>query len=199
MKIQITPLFIKQYIEDLSGKKLDTKSRERELVELRFVAFKLTKYLTRSSLSKIGKIYNRDHATVLHGIKQFDSLEEQIYFKPSKDLFDKCVKEFLALSDEYVVLKNLQTTSELKNEYEQILKRIEEKHRLEVEEYKMEVNKQLEQINNFRLSPIFSKITKLPQDEFKELETRVNAFLQMNACNQKRKARRNRTTIYEAY
>ena len=53
----------------------------------------------------------------------------------------------------------------------------------------MEVNKQLEQINNFRLSPIFSKITKLPKDEFKELETRVNAFLQMNACNQNRKTK----------
>ena len=199
MKIQITPLFIKKYIEDLTGLDLSTKSREREVVELRFIAFKLTRTLTRHSLSKIGAIYNRDHATVMHGVRQFESLEDQVFFKQSKDLYDKCLKKFLSLSDEYVVLKTLQTTKELKEEYEQVLTIIKENHKAEIESYKIEVEKHLEQINNFNLSPIFSKITELPKTEFEELEIRVNAFLQMNAMNQKRKERRSKCKIYESY
>lgn len=50
---------------------LDTKSRKRELVYARYVFYKeLNKH---ESLQRIGDFFNRDHATVLHGIRQYDT------------------------------------------------------------------------------------------------------------------------------
>ena len=58
-KIKITGEYIKQYIENLTDRDLAVKSRKRELVNSRIVAFKLAKTFTKDSLSKIGKLYNK--------------------------------------------------------------------------------------------------------------------------------------------
>ena len=63
-KIEITPKFIKKYLEDLTGEDFSVKGRKRNIVELRWVAFKLTRTLTRLSLTQIGELYNKDHATM---------------------------------------------------------------------------------------------------------------------------------------
>ena len=47
MNINITPIYIKEYIEGVTGMDLGARTRVREVVDVRRVAFKLTKVLTR--------------------------------------------------------------------------------------------------------------------------------------------------------
>lgn len=53
---------------------LSYPSRVRARVYARAIYFKLCKEHTRKSLSEIGSCVDRDHATVLHGIKIFDDV-----------------------------------------------------------------------------------------------------------------------------
>lgn len=59
---------------------LNTKSRKREKVYARFV---ICRYLRNQgrSLTAIGKVINRDHATVLWALKQFELLKNELDFK----------------------------------------------------------------------------------------------------------------------
>jgi chromosomal replication initiator protein len=54
---------------DLSG-----KSRSRQLTTARHVAMYLARECTGLSLIKIGELFDRDHTTVLHGIKKIETL-----------------------------------------------------------------------------------------------------------------------------
>lgn len=54
-----------------------SKSRKREVVEARYICYKLLKEHTRFSLASIGQIFGGfDHATVLHGIITINNLIE---------------------------------------------------------------------------------------------------------------------------
>lgn len=55
---------------------LKTKTREREIVEARQIYFVRAKLFTKASLAAIGKLVNKDHATVLHGIKTVNNVIE---------------------------------------------------------------------------------------------------------------------------
>ncbi len=49
---------------------LKRNTRKREIVDARFVYFLRAKQYTNCSLSKIGALVSKDHASVLHGIKE---------------------------------------------------------------------------------------------------------------------------------
>lgn len=54
---------------------LSSNSRERQMVRARQMAMKLARTLTSKSLAEIGKQFgDRDHTTVMHGIKQIEEL-----------------------------------------------------------------------------------------------------------------------------
>ena len=53
---------------------LVSKSRSRPLTTARHVAMYLLRELTGLSLIKIGEHFERDHTTVLHGIKKIEGL-----------------------------------------------------------------------------------------------------------------------------
>lgn len=55
---------------------LKDRSRERNVVDARFLFFKRAWVLTGFTLARIGEVVNRDHATVLHGIREIDSVRE---------------------------------------------------------------------------------------------------------------------------
>ena len=57
---------IKDYVDKCAGYDISSKLRDTEIVKFRTLYFKLAKQTTHWSLSKIGKIVNRDHATVLY-------------------------------------------------------------------------------------------------------------------------------------
>jgi len=70
---------------------IGVKSRSRELSQARFIYFKLAKkYCRYASLSKIGSVVNRDHATVINGLKRFD--DEARYDPYMHDVYDTIAK-----------------------------------------------------------------------------------------------------------
>ena len=88
----MTPQEIKTLVEQETNNSLNTKTRKRDIVYTRAVYFKLCRIHTQQPLSDIGKTVNKDHATVLHGIKVFNNVlieYEQNYL----ELFTKLDKE----------------------------------------------------------------------------------------------------------
>jgi chromosomal replication initiation ATPase DnaA len=68
----------------VTPEQLKYKTRcKREVSDARFVFFKVARENTKCSTSEIGRYVNRDHATVLNGIKQLDEIDEikQMYKK----------------------------------------------------------------------------------------------------------------------
>lgn len=56
-----------------SVNEIKSKSRGREIVKYRFFYFKRARLELKESYSKIGKMVNKDHATVMHGIEKVDT------------------------------------------------------------------------------------------------------------------------------
>lgn len=77
---------IKRSVESHFNTKIDEKTRKREIVYMRSIYFKLCRELTFESLDKIGKRVGLDHATVLHGIKIFDTIIDNFW---EKELFNR--------------------------------------------------------------------------------------------------------------
>ena len=77
---------IKDYIEANVKVSLKKKTRTRDMAYARAVYYKLAKRYTVQSLTAIGKLVDRDHATVLHVLKLFD--EAVIYSEPLKVVYD---------------------------------------------------------------------------------------------------------------
>jgi len=69
---------------EISIEKLKAKTRNREIVDARFVYYKRAKEHTKESLARIGMFVAKDHATVLHGIKEAENTQQV------KDLYNKC-------------------------------------------------------------------------------------------------------------
>jgi len=63
------PKYIIKFIKRISGCDITLNTRKTEVVEARQVAMVIIKNNTRLSLSKIGSLFGRDHATVLHAAK----------------------------------------------------------------------------------------------------------------------------------
>lgn len=77
---------IKDYIEANIKVSLKKKTRAKDMCYARAVYYKLAKRYTVQSLTSIGKLVGRDHATVLHGLKLFD--EAIMYSEPLKVVYD---------------------------------------------------------------------------------------------------------------
>ena len=58
---------------------LRTSSRERLLVEHRCLFFKMARDQNKWSLAEIGRFLNKDHASVLYGLKLYYIVETQLF------------------------------------------------------------------------------------------------------------------------
>lgn len=68
----LTKTDLKNIIESRYNIDLSTRSRKREFVYYRYIYYQLCKELIpNSTASGIGRMVNRDHASVLHGLNQF--------------------------------------------------------------------------------------------------------------------------------
>ena len=85
-----------------------SKARTRQTVFERAVFFKLCRVLTKESLSDIGKMTGRDHATVVHGLKVFENDIEpndgkrkkyHRYYELYVELLKKCNGAFTDLNN----------------------------------------------------------------------------------------------------
>lgn len=59
---------------NITEDELKGKLRKRSFVDARHICFQFLKSETKLSLSQIGVIYNRNHATVLHGIENSNNM-----------------------------------------------------------------------------------------------------------------------------
>lgn len=66
--------FIGSIVSRVTGANPFSNDRKRDNVDARFILFKLSRDFLNASYQKIGKILNRDHATVLYGCRQVDQL-----------------------------------------------------------------------------------------------------------------------------
>tara|TARA_R100001460_G_scaffold33140_2_gene64808 strand:- start:4370 stop:4792 length:423 start_codon:yes stop_codon:yes gene_type:complete len=74
LKKLVSAIDIKNLVEkELQINDIGVKTRTRELSQARFIYFKLAKNLCRyKSLAAIGRAVNRDHATVINGLKKYN-------------------------------------------------------------------------------------------------------------------------------
>ena len=77
---------IKTITEDVTGMKLTDPARKKDLVTARAIYYKLARANTGKSLSVIGKLVGRDHASVLHGINSLNDWME--YDKDTAHVYD---------------------------------------------------------------------------------------------------------------
>lgn len=64
--------FIKEKVENETGLKLETKLRDLDSTIARWLYFKIAKTNTGYSLNEIGSLVDRDHSTVVYGLKNVD-------------------------------------------------------------------------------------------------------------------------------
>ena len=87
MKVANPELIAKLVEDTLNLKDIKTRNRNRQYCQARFIYFKLAKKFCRySSLDAIGKVVNRDHATVINGLNRYDM--EAKYDTYMNDVYD---------------------------------------------------------------------------------------------------------------
>ncbi len=86
METQIT-LQLKKAIKEVTGVDVNQVSRKREIIEARAIYYKILKQTDKKkSLQSIGDTVGKDHATVLHSLKNYDMFEQ---FNPTLKEFRK--------------------------------------------------------------------------------------------------------------
>src|SRR6056300_1289940 len=105
--------------KELDLEDISIKNRTREMAQARFIYFKLAKkYCRYASLSKIGRVVNRDHATVINGLKKFDA--EARYDPYMYDVYDTIAKHL----DIYYIKPGREEYTDMT--FDQVLDRINE-------------------------------------------------------------------------
>jgi hypothetical protein len=92
METQIT-LQLKKAIQEITGVDINEVTRKRETIEARAIYYKILKQIDKNkTLKAIGASVGKDHATVLHSLKNYDMFEQ---FNPTLKLFRKQIMQRL--------------------------------------------------------------------------------------------------------
>jgi hypothetical protein len=92
METQIT-LQLKKAIQEITGVDINEVTRKRETIEARAIYYKVLKQIDKKkSLKSIGASVGKDHATVLHSLRNYDMFEQ---FNPTLKLFRKQIMQKL--------------------------------------------------------------------------------------------------------
>lgn len=96
METQIT-LQLKGLIKEITGVDINEVSRKREIIEARAIYYKVLKQIDKKkSLQSIANTVGKNHATVLHSLKNYDMFE---MFNPTLKLFRKEILQRLNHKD----------------------------------------------------------------------------------------------------
>lgn len=90
----LTPEFIVEYCAkfyNIAPEKIYSTSHKKDVTTVRQISFYLCREILDMSLLKIGQVYNRDHTTVLHGIKKIETLMNTD--KALKDIIEMLAKD----------------------------------------------------------------------------------------------------------
>lgn len=100
------------YIETTADVNIGTRSRKRHLVDLRALYYKLALETTNYSYEKIGKMVDRDHASVLHARKNtfFNIMNDHTildyYHNYRVEVLGQQITEHYENQKQYNILKN---------------------------------------------------------------------------------------------
>ena len=109
-------------VNHITMDQLESKSRLRSVVEARRMVFNVARDLLEMTFSETGKIFNQDHATAIHHIKQNRALiSVDSFYRKRYEYFINLIKPNLDLSttkellDEinYLKAENLRIETEL--------------------------------------------------------------------------------------
>lgn len=94
---------IKEIVEAMCNVKIDTKERRRKFVYARFIYYDLSREYSDASTTKIGALVNRDHSTVLYGLKQAKILKS---YEDFKNIFNAVESKCLSVGNRIINSKN---------------------------------------------------------------------------------------------
>lgn len=84
-----------EFVNDFFGFDISIKSRKRSIVEARMMYAKLMKVYTNTSLTEIGLLINKDHATIIHYLKNFRHIKKQDReFSNKYDILSEVYEDF---------------------------------------------------------------------------------------------------------
>ena len=119
---------IKEIVENYFELSISRNTRKRQYVEARAIYFKLCREFTQLSLEQIGKSVNRDHASVLHGVKSINTwvqvdkrMSNSMHILRNKIINYQIEKDETVELNESIVLKYIQLKEQVK-ELEEINK-----------------------------------------------------------------------------
>lgn len=92
---------IRNIVEEYYNLNLSTQTRKAEYVEARGMYYKILRDNTRLPLSKIGKELGKDHATVLHSLRNMiDWIKHDSQVRKDYDTINKRVQHAISLDPE---------------------------------------------------------------------------------------------------
>lgn len=96
--------------EGISPEILKTKTRQREIVEARYIIFYFDKQTSpKKTFSAIAKPFGKDHATALHGIKKITNLNDtDKKFAAKLALYQRRINELMNFQNNICVDKILE-------------------------------------------------------------------------------------------
>jgi hypothetical protein len=163
--------YVKKVVENLAGiEDISVKSRKAYIVKARYIYMELCmtfkSRLYHTSLDYIGKTINRDHATVLHGLKKFDY----------DNLYElKIYKEALIDIKDYLQLKI--DDKEFNDDRIRIYYRT--KHIELSDKYRSVINSLRDKLNTYRENEFIDRLARLDTETLKEAEVKFDAFLKV--------------------
>lgn len=167
---------IKKVFIDYTGfPEFDSDCKQNDYAYHRFVFMKLCKKLTKYSTATIGVACgDRDHATVIYGLKKFDTLlKDQLFREHYYPIYVDLYKAFKNTKGIKSGLTLAEVGRSLKLEKTRLQKEKKENSRLikKLSQYKLVIS----QVNN----PIWRKINALDESDFNDWVIRTKAFLSM--------------------
>ena len=120
---------IKEIVESYFELSITRNTRKRQYVEARAIYYKLCRIFTQLSLEQIGKSVNRDHASVLHGVKSINTwvqvdkrMNNNMRILKNKIINYQVEKDKTVELNESIVLKYIQLKEQVKWQEEMIQK-----------------------------------------------------------------------------
>lgn len=161
---------IKKLVENISGcKNIQTRSRQRHFTYIRYIYCKVAERTNRYNLTQIGSPIHRDHSTVIHALKEFDKNTGNNYFEFYDNVYAECL-QVLGIS------KSRQDSAE--NDYR--MRFI--KYCVKQKEIVGGLKKKLDA---FRYKKLIHHLAMLDDQDYKEAEEKISAFLSMNRIKSK--------------
>lgn len=161
---------IKELVKQEYGYDVDSKTRKREVVEARAMFYTILKNFTNLTLTGIARTVNKNHATVLHGLKNFKEWRKQ--------------NKYLEFAFKNIVHR-LETLDEIENYVDVMeLRRELLETKLDLLEFKNKEQK---------INSLYKLLKDLPIEKVNDIEDRIKLIIK--GYNWKSN---NKTKIYQA-